>query len=267
MAIEGKEDVGSRQIRLGMVGGGRDAFIGAVHRIASRIDGHYRLVAGCLSSTPEKSKASGADLGLAEDRVYGDFDAMAKREARLKSGIEAVAIVTPNHLHYAAARPFLQRGIHVICDKPLTSTLADARKLVAAAERSDALFVLTHNYTGYPMVRQAREMVSSGEIGDIRVVQVEYPQDWLTEAIETTGAEAGVLANRSHAVWSRGLYWRHRHACIQPGLLCHRAEARGAFSRSADICHWSPCGRQRSCDAALRWWRTWHALVEPGCAG
>ena len=163
-----------------MVGGGNDAFIGGVHRIASRIDDKYRLLAGALSSTPEKARASGVALGLPADRIYDDFKSMAIREARLKDGIEAVAIVTPNHVHYAAAREFLKRGIHVICDKPLTSTLADAKRLVKAAEASDALFVLTHNYTGYPMVRQAREMVAAGEIGKIRVVQVEYPQDWLT---------------------------------------------------------------------------------------
>lgn len=175
------------RIRLGMVGGGRDAFIGGVHRIASRIDDQYDLVAGCFSSTPEKSKASGADLGLPEDRVYGDFEEMAKREARLRNGIEAVAIVTPNHMHYAAARPFLKRGIHVICDKPLTATLREAKKLADAARRSDALFVLTHNYTAYPMVRQARSMVADGAIGTVRLVQVEYAQDWLTEALEATG--------------------------------------------------------------------------------
>ncbi len=187
MAIEGRTDGRARRIRLGMVGGGRDAFIGAVHRIASRIDDHYELVAGCFSSTPEKSRASGADLGLAADRVYGSFEEMARREARLKAGIEAVAIVTPNHLHYAAARPFLRRGIHVICDKPLTATLAEARRLAALAEASRALFVLTHNYTGYPMVRQAREMVAAGLLGTIRLVQAEYVQDWLTEPIEATG--------------------------------------------------------------------------------
>ena len=175
------------RIRLGMVGGGRDAFIGAVHRIAARLDDRFELVAGCFASTAEKSKASGADLGLADDRVYGDFTEMAKREGRLKAGIEAVAIVTPNHLHFPAAREFLKRGIHVICDKPLTSTLADARKLVRASERSGAVFVLTHNYTGYPMVRQARAMVADGAVGALRVVQVEYPQDWLTTALEDTG--------------------------------------------------------------------------------
>ncbi len=180
MAIEGSNETHSGPIRLGMVGGGNDAFIGGVHRIASRIDGRYRLVAGALSSTPEKARASGEALGLPADRIYDDFKSMAIREARLKDGIEAVSIVTPNHVHFAAAREFLKRGIHVICDKPMTSTLGDARKLVKAAEASGALFILTHNYTGYPMIRQAREMVANGEIGAIRVVQVEYPQDWLT---------------------------------------------------------------------------------------
>ncbi len=136
---------------------------------------HFELVAGALSSTPEKSRASGEALSL--PRIYDDFKQMAIREARRKDGIEAVSIVTPNHVHYAAAREFLKRGIHVICDKPLTSTLADAKKMVKAVENSDALFVLTHNYTGYPMVRQAREMVAAGDLGKIRVVQVEYPQD------------------------------------------------------------------------------------------
>jgi len=170
-----------------MVGGGKDAFIGGVHRIAARIDGEFELVAGALSSTPEKARESGAALGLAPDRTYGDFRTMAIREKRLRNGIQAVSIVTPNNVHYPAAREFLKRGIHVICEKPLTSTLADARKLVKLAEHSGALFVLTHTYTGYPMVRQAREMVTNGELGEIRVVQVEYPQDWLTTPLETTG--------------------------------------------------------------------------------
>ena len=187
MPIDGTSEQNTGRLRLGMVGGGRDAFIGGVHRIASRIDGHWELVAGAFSSTPEKSQASGADLGLAPKRVYDDFSAMAKREARMKGGIDAVAIVTPNHMHYPVAREFLKRSIHVICDKPLTSTLAEARKMAKAAETSDALFILTHNYTGYPMIRQAREMIAAGDLGEIRVVQVEYAQDWLTEDIESTG--------------------------------------------------------------------------------
>jgi predicted dehydrogenase len=187
MAIEGTTEKREPRIKLGMVGGGSGAFIGAVHRIASRIDDQYELVAGALSSTPEKSQQSGAELGLHPSRTYDDFRAMAIREAKLKDGIEAVAIVTPNHMHYPAAKEFLRRGIHVICDKPLTSNLADAKKLLKIAEESDALFVLTHNYTGYPMVRQAREMVRNGDLGEIRIVQMEYPQDWLAEPIEQTG--------------------------------------------------------------------------------
>ncbi|MFL4468673.1 Gfo/Idh/MocA family protein [Tateyamaria armeniaca] len=206
------------RIRLGMVGGGNDAFIGGVHRIASRIDDRFELVAGALSSTPEKAQASGEALGL--PRIYDDFKAMAIREARLKEGIEAVSIVTPNHVHFAAAREFLKRGIHVICDKPLTSTLADAKKLLKAAEASDALFVLTHNYTGYPMVRQAREMVASGQIGTIRVVQVEYPQDWLTQEETFKQAEWRTDPARSGAGGSTGDIGTHAHnlACFVTGL-------------------------------------------------
>ena len=208
------------RIRLGMVGGGNDAFIGAVHRIASRIDDHYELVAGALSSTPEKSRLSGQALGLPEDRIYDDFKQMAIREARLKNGIEAVAIVTPNHVHYAAAREFLKRGIHVICDKPLTSTLSDAKKLVKAVENSNALFVLTHNYTGYPMVRQARAMVANGDIGAVRVVQVEYPQDWLTEEQDFKQAAWRTDPERSGAGGSTGDIGTHAHnlACFVTGL-------------------------------------------------
>lgn len=211
------------RIRLGMVGGGRDAFIGAVHRIAARLDDHYELVAGAFSSTPEKSLASAADLGVDPSRAYGDFRKMAIREARLKDGIEAVAIVTPNHLHAPIAREFLRRGIHVICDKPLTATLMEARSLVRAAERSDALFVLTHNYTGYPMVRQAREMIANGDLGDLRVVQVEYAQDWLSTPLETTGqkqADWRTDPERSGAGGATGDIGTHAYnlACFVTGL-------------------------------------------------
>ncbi|MBX2805641.1 MAG: Gfo/Idh/MocA family oxidoreductase [Hyphomicrobiales bacterium] len=187
MTIEGKANAQSGRIRLGMVGGGDGAFIGGVHRIAARLDGHYDFVAGALSSTPEKAQSSGRSLGLADDRIYTSFTEMAKAESARPNGIEAVAIVTPNHVHYPASREFLSHGIHVICDKPLTSSLEDARALAMLAAQSDALFVLTHNYTGYPMVRQARNMIALGELGAIRVVQAEYPQDWLTERLEETG--------------------------------------------------------------------------------
>ncbi|MEP2030157.1 MAG: Gfo/Idh/MocA family oxidoreductase [Paracoccaceae bacterium] len=213
------------RIRLGMVGGGNDAFIGGVHRIASRIDDNFELVAGALSSTPEKSRASGEALGL--PRVYDDFKQMAIREARRKNGIEAVAIVTPNHMHYPAAREFLKRGIHVICDKPLTSTLPEAKKLVKAAESSDALFFLTHNYTGYPMAREAREMVAAGEIGEIRVVQVEYAQDWLTIHQDFKQAEWRTDPERSGAGGATGDIGTHAYniACFVTGLTLNELAA------------------------------------------
>lgn len=216
--VTGRNEHLTGRIRLGMVGGGNDAFIGGVHRIASRIDDQFELVAGALSSTPEKSRASGEALGL--PRIYDDYKQMAIREARRKDGIEAVSIVTPNHVHYQAAREFLKRGIHVICDKPLTSTLADAKKMVKAAENSDALFILTHNYTGYPMVRQAREMVANGEIGQVRVVQVEYPQDWLTIEQDFKQAEWRTDPARSGAGGSTGDIGTHAYnlACFISGL-------------------------------------------------
>lgn len=204
MAIEGRNEEMNAPIRLGMVGGGSDAFIGGVHRIASRIDDHYRLVAGALSSTPERAQKSGRELGLADDRIYDDFAAMAEAESAREDGIEVVAIVTPNHVHYAAATAFLERGIHVICDKPLTSTLEDAEKLVAVAEKSNALFVLTHNYTGYPMIRQAREMIANGDLGALRVIQVEYAQDWLSEEQDFKQAEWRTDPERSGAGGSTG---------------------------------------------------------------
>ena len=173
------------RIRLGMVGGGEGAFIGAVHRIAARLDDEYALVAGALSSTPEKSLRSGAALGL--ERVYGDYGSMAAAEGRRADGIEAVAIVTPNDQHAPVAEAFLKAGIHVICDKPVTTTLKDALRLDRLARRHGRVFALTHNYTGYPMVRHARRMVADGALGEIRVVQVEYAQEWLTEALEATG--------------------------------------------------------------------------------
>jgi predicted dehydrogenase len=173
------------RVRLGMVGGGEGAFIGAVHRIAARLDDHYALIAGALSSTPEKAMRSGTALGL--ERVYPDYATMAKAERDRADGIEAVAIVTPNDQHAPVAEAFLKAGIHVICDKPVTTTLADARRLQALATEHGRIFALTHNYTGYPMVRQARRMVADGALGTIRVVQVEYAQDWLSDALEATG--------------------------------------------------------------------------------
>ena len=188
MAIEGRGDsVKGGKIRLGMIGGGEGAFIGAVHRLAARMDGHYDLVAGALSSTPEKALRSGAALRLAADRIYPDYETMAKAEAARPDGIEAVAIVTPNHMHAGPTYAFLRAGIHVICDKPLTVSLAEARKMQAAVAASNRIFALTHNYTGYPLVRRMREMAQGGELGQLRLVQVEYAQDWLTGPTETSG--------------------------------------------------------------------------------
>lgn len=188
MAIEGSnESGGHRRIRLGMVGGGQGAFIGAVHRIAARIDDQFELVAGALASDSIRAKASAKDLGIADDRAYGSFEEMAKGEAARADGIEAVSIVTPNHMHSPVAKAFLGAGIHVICDKPLTTTVAEAEELVALVRKTGRVFVVTHNYTGYPMVRQARAMVANGDLGEIRLVQAEYPQDWLTERLETSG--------------------------------------------------------------------------------
>jgi predicted dehydrogenase len=144
-------------------------------------------VAGAFSSTPEKSKASGAELGLDPLRCYDGFEAMAAAEKGRPDGVDAVSIVTPNHVHFPAAKAFLEQGIHVVCDKPMTTTLEDARALAALVERSGCVFVLTHNYTGYPMVRQARQMIRDGVLGRVRVVQAEYVQDWLTEKLEDTG--------------------------------------------------------------------------------
>ena len=175
------------RIRLGMVGGGEGAFIGAVHRIAARLDDRYELVAGALSAAPDKAMRSAEAVGLASDRSYPDFQTMARAEAARAGGIEAVAIVTPNHMHVPVAEAFLDAGIHVICDKPLTTTLEQALRLRDKARASGLIFAVTYNYTGYPLVRHARAMVEAGELGAIRIVQVEYPQDWLAGPLETTG--------------------------------------------------------------------------------
>lgn len=168
-----------RRLRLGMVGGGEGAFIGGVHRMAARLDGHWDLVAGNFQSDPAKSVAFGRSMGLAEDRAYADFRSMAASEAKRADGIDAVAIVTPNSTHHAIAREFLLAGIPVICDKPMTISLRDAEDLAGLSRERGLPFILTHNYSGYPMARQARAMIEAGELGAIRVVQVEYAQDWL----------------------------------------------------------------------------------------
>lgn len=187
MTIEGSETEGGRRIRLGMIGGGQGAFIGAVHRIAARLDNHYELVAGALSGEPARARASGLELGLAEERAYASWQELLAGEAARPDGMEVVAIVTPNHLHHAPAKAALEAGFHVICDKPLAISLEQAQDLAETVARTGRLFCLTHNYTGYPLVRQARAMVQAGLLGRIRLVQMEYPQDWLTERLEASG--------------------------------------------------------------------------------
>ena len=177
----------SEKIRLGIVGGGIGAFVGSIHRIAARLDDRYELLAGALSSEPKRAADSAAELGIDPRRSYASFEEMAKKEGKLKHGIEAVAIVTPNHLHCAVAKAFLEAGIHVICDKPLSSSLEDAEQIEKIVEGSGLIFAITYNYSGYPMVRHAREMVAAGKLGNIRVIQVEYAQDWLATNIEAEG--------------------------------------------------------------------------------
>jgi predicted dehydrogenase len=172
-----------------MVGGGRGAFIGAVHRIAANIDGQIELVAGAFSSDPEKSRASGADLFLAPNRCYGSFQELILGEAALPADqrIDFISIVTPNHVHFPPAKLALENGFHVLSDKPATFDLAEAKELQALVKKSGLLYGLTHNYTGYPMVKEARHLVASGKLGKIRKVVVEYPQGWLATRIEASG--------------------------------------------------------------------------------
>lgn len=172
-----------RRLRLGMVGGGQGAFIGAVHRLAARMDDHYELLAAALSADPANARSSALALGLDPARAYEDYARMAQAEAARSDGIEVVAITTPNHLHAPVARAFLEAGIHVICDKPLALTLAEGEELARLARQRRRLFALTHTYSGYPMVRHARELVAAGELGELRYVQVEYLQDWLANPI------------------------------------------------------------------------------------
>ncbi|HET7882871.1 MAG TPA: Gfo/Idh/MocA family oxidoreductase [Acetobacteraceae bacterium] len=176
-----------QRVRLGMVGGGEGAFIGGVHRIAARLDDAYSLVCGALSSDPERARTSGAALGLDPTRCYDSYAAMFAAERVRPDGMEVVAIVTPNHLHCPVAVAALDAGYHVICDKPLATDVAEAQALLQRAAVSQRVFAVTYNYTGYPMVRQARAMVTRGDIGALRVVQVEYPQAWLAGPLEATG--------------------------------------------------------------------------------
>ena len=183
------------KLSMGMVGGGQGAFIGAVHRMAAALDSEIELVCGAFSSDPDRSRASAADLGVVPDRAYGSFDEMIRREKRLSPAkrMHFVSIVTPNHVHFAPAKMALENGFHVICDKPLAFSLKEALALEKVVAKTGNLFALTHNYTGYPMVKQARQMIRHGEIGKIRKVVVEYPQGWLSSFVEGT--------NNKQAAW------------------------------------------------------------------
>ncbi len=178
----------SRKIRYGMVGGGRGAFIGALHRIAAAMDGQIELVCGAFSSDPQRSKDSGADLFLPANRCYGTYEEMIRAEAKLPLGerMDFMCIVTPNFMHFPPAKMALENGFHVLSDKPATFSLDEAKKLAAIVKKSGLLYGLTHNYTGYPLVKEARAMVAAGKLGKIRKVVVEYPQGWLATRLEAS---------------------------------------------------------------------------------
>src|ERR1700730_4936098 len=221
---------GKRRIRLGMVGGGPGAFIGAGHRIAARMDDYYEVVAAGLSSAPARRRAAALELHIAPDRSYGSYTDMARAEAARPDRIEVVAIVTPNNLHYPMAKAFLEAGFHVICDKPLTTTVQEALDLAAIVRRTDLIFGLTHNYTGYPMVRQARQMIADGQLGKIRLVQVEYAQDWLATPLENAGQKQAAWRTdpaQSGPAGSLGDIGTHAYniACFVTGLHCREIPA------------------------------------------
>jgi len=211
-----------------MVGGGPGAFIGAIHRTAARLDDRFELVAAALSSDPQKSLAAAKELHIA--RAYGSFAEMAREEAKRTDRIDAVAIVTPNHLHHAIAKAFLEAGIHVICDKPLTTSLEDAVDLSETVTRTGLIFGLTHTYVGYPLVRQAREMVLAGELGAVRMIQVEYAQDWLSTPLEATGSKQAdwrtdpARSGPGGCLGDIGTHAFHL-ACFATGLLCTEVAA------------------------------------------
>jgi predicted dehydrogenase len=187
----------NRKLKMGMVGGGRGAFIGAVHRMAANLDGKIELVAGCFSSDPEKSKLSGKDFFLCPSRVYGSFEEMADKEVALpiSERIDFVSIVARNDLHYKVAKKFLENGIHVICEKPLALSKAQGEELKAVVEKSGLVFALTHNYTGYPMVKEAKAMVAEGKLGKILKIVAEYPQGYAISAYDEAASAGGQISN------------------------------------------------------------------------
>ncbi len=175
-----------RKLRMGLVGGGQGSFIGRVHSIAACLDNRATVVAGALSSTPEKSKASAPDYDISADRAYGSYQEMAQAEAKRADKIDFVSVTTPNHTHFPIARAFAEAGFHVVCDKPMTFDLPQAEELVKVVEQTGVVFAVTHNYTGYPLVRQAREMVLNGELGEINAFRSNYIQGWLRTRLESS---------------------------------------------------------------------------------
>ena len=269
-----KAETGGGPIRYGMVGGGQGAFIGAVHRIAARMDNDFVLVAGALSSDPGTRQGLGRGTrARSGPQLWRPMPRWPRPRPSAPDGIEAVAIVTPNNVHVPAAKAFLEAGIHVICDKPLATTLAEAKKLAALVEKTGKVFVLTHNYTAYPMVRQAREMVAKGVLGDIRIVQSEYPQDWLTEDLAATGQKQAAWRSDPKQAGAGGATGRHRHACLQPRPLRLRAGARfscrpistpscrGGSSTTTSMCmlRFKPAGKTHPAKGMI-----WASQVAPG---
>lgn len=220
-----------KRLRLGMIGGGQGAFIGAVHRLSARMDDKYEFVAGCLSSTPEKAELSAKELGLDLTRSYPDYKTMAEKESQRDDGIEVVSIVTPNHMHAGPAIEFLNKGIHVICDKPMTATMDDAHELMKAIKASSAHFFLTHNYSGYPVIREMRSLVKNGELGNLRIVKGAYLQGWLGSKEEDTGsnkqAEWRTDPKRSGAAGAVGDIGSHTMHLLEfvTGLKCESVAA------------------------------------------
>jgi len=220
-----------KKLRLGMVGGGQGAFIGAVHRLSARMDDKYEFVAACLSSTAEKAEISAKEIGLDLDRSYPDYKTMALEESKREDGIEVVSIVTPNHMHAGPAIEFLQKDIHVICDKPMTATMDDAHKLMSAIKSSNAHFFLTHNYSGYPVIREMRSLVKNGELGKLRIVKGAYLQGWLGSKEEDSGsnkqAEWRTDPKRSGAAGAVGDIGSHTMHLLEfvTGLKCESVAA------------------------------------------
>ena len=223
------------RIRLGMVGGGQGAFIGAVHRIAARLDDHYVLLAGALSADPERARASGAELGLDPARAYDSYEAMFAAERNRPDGIEAVAIVTPNNMHFPIAKAALAAGLHVICDKPLTTNAAEAAELERLAAGSGRVFAVTYNYSAYPLIRHARALVASGRLGDAAGRAGGIRAGLARRAARAERAQAGGLAHRSGARGRRRRRRRYRQPCLPSRLLRRRGSAGGGARAALDV--------------------------------